>query len=161
MEIWVTPALFSNDYINISNYGDIDTHPQLFNFFQWSTNHLYDIWESWRNGHWQLWMTNMDILTGIEEKPLADKSTIVVHPNPFRDETTIDYFKDQPGSGCLTIYNSLGNKVIMLNPMKESTGKVSFTWDGKNENGIKMPAGIYFCTLKTGSKSVQQKIVIF
>ncbi len=161
LEIWVTPHLWDTGYINISNYGNADTHPQLFNFFQGDINHLYDIWESWRNGHWQLWMTNMDILTGLEKKPLPVKGSMVVHPNPFRDETTIDFFRDQPGSGCLTIYNSLGHTVVILNPSEESTGKVSFRWDGRDEIGNKMPPGIYFCILTTNSKSVQNKIVIF
>jgi len=161
MEIWVTPVLGGVGYINISNNGSTDTHPQLFNFFQGGDNHLFDIWESWRNGHWQLWMTNMDILTGTEDRSPSEKCSLAVHPNPFRDETTIDFVQDQPGEVSLTIYNSLGNKVIMLKPMKEGTGKFSVSWDGKNENGIKMPAGIYFCILTTNSKSVQNKIVIF
>lgn len=160
MEIWVNSAMYS-DYINISNYGNTDTHPQLFNFYTPGTNHVYDIWESYHNGHWQLWMTNLDIFTGIEDRSKSDIGPLVIHPNPFREETTIDFFQYQPGSVSVTVYNSLGNKVIMLKPMKEGTGKFSIKWDGKDENGIKMAAGIYFCILITNSKSVQKKIVIF
>jgi len=161
MEIWVTPVLCGVGYMNISNNGSTDTHPQLFNFFQSGDNHLLDIWESWRNGHWQLWMTTMDILSGIPQNPNPGKGFLAVHPNPFREGTTIDFLNGQPDPGPLTICNSLGNKVITLYPNNSGTGKVTYTWDGKNENGTKMPPGIYFCTMKTNSKSVQQKIVIF
>jgi hypothetical protein len=159
-EIWVSSFPWGNGYINISNYGDVDVHPQLFNFFQGGDNRLFDIWESWHNGHWQLWMTNMDILSGINQDPKPGKGYLAVHPNPFREETTIEFLNSQPDAGPLTICNALGKKVVTLDPNSSGTGKVTYTWNGKNENGLKMPSGMYFCTIKTGNHSVQQKIVI-
>jgi hypothetical protein len=161
LEIWVTPTLGYNDYINISNYGNSDTHPQLFNFFEGGDNHLFDIWESWRNGRWQLWMTTMDILTGINEKPGSGKGALVVHPNPFREEITIDFIKEEPGSVDLIIYNMVGKKVAMLRPADKQVGKISLRWNGRDENGSKLAPGVYFFTLKTKTRADQKKIVIY
>jgi hypothetical protein len=160
-EIWLNSPYTGGNHVRISNYGNTDTHPQLFNFFVPGTNHLFDIWESWHNAHWQLWMSYLDIVTGIAEGVASENGSLRVYPNPFREETTIDYYRDQPGPVSLTIYNSMGDNVITLKPVSDNADKVTFRWDGKNENGSKLQAGIYFCSLKTNSKQARQKVLIF
>jgi len=165
MEIYVNTVWIDTVYSNISQYSGTDTHPQLFNNFHQSNvgpgfdNQLFDIWESYRGGHWQLWATNLDILTG--ENTLKGPATRMMKssPNPFTNETRIEYFTEEAGLLTIDIYDLQGKKIKSLNSASDGNGKHSVTWDGKDATGAPIPAGIYLCTVKTGDTVLRCKIV--
>ena len=82
------------------------------------------------------------------------------YPNPFNPATTISY--DLPGSAVviLTIYNVLGEKVRTLICEKQTTGRKSIVWNGRDNNGKEVSSGVYFCRLEIGN-NVQSKKMIF
>jgi len=59
---------------------------------------------------------------------------------------------------ALTIYDVAGNRVIELLNEKKPAGKHHILWDGLNEQGQKVPGGIYFCHLKT-SQAGQRNVI--
>lgn len=69
------------------------------------------------------------------------------YPNPFGKSTNIPYFLPQNAHVKIAIYSLMGHKVITLFDGKQLQGKWATTWDGKNEDGILVPEGIYFCRL--------------
>jgi hypothetical protein len=163
MEVYVNSWLFDTTYIDLSLYSGIDTHPQLFNncihYGSGLDNQLFDIWESYRGGHWQLWATNMDILTG--EDALKGHATRMIKcsPNPFKDETRIEYFSGGAGLVTIDIYDLPGRNIKTLNIASEGQGMHSVTWDGKDAAGKAVPAGIYVCAVKTGDTIFRCKII--
>jgi hypothetical protein len=163
METYVNDWIYDTVYSDLSEYSGIDTHPQLFNNFHFSLsgldNQLFDIWESYRGGHWQLWASNMDILT--TENNLKGTATLVMKssPNPFTDETHIEYFAEKAGLQTIEIYDLQGKKIKNLDSDPEGIGKHSVTWDGKDDAGIPVPAGIYLCVVKTGESVLRCKII--
>ena len=163
LEIYVNNWIYDSVYSNLSENSGIDTHPQLFNNFYFSPagmdNQLFDIWESYRGGHWQLWAANMDILTGEDAMKGHSTGMIKCSPNPFKDETRIEYFSGESGRVSIDIYNLPGRKIKTLNTASEDQGMHSVTWDGKDDSGTAVPAGIYVCTLKTGDKVFYCKII--
>ena len=162
MEIYVNTVIGDTVYSNLSEYSGTDTHPQLFNNFCISPagldNQLFDIWESYRGGHWQLWTTRMDILTG-ENSLKLPAAEMRCSPNPFTDETRIEYNTGEAGSLNFGIYDLQGNKIKTLNSVSEGNGKYSVTWDGKDAAGAPVPAGIYVCSVKTGNTVSHCKII--
>lgn len=163
LEIYVNTVLYDTVYSNLSVYGGIDTHPQLFdNFHRHGSgfdNQLFDIWESYRGGHWQLWATILDILTGEDVLKGNSNRMIKCSPNPFKDETRIEYFSGKKGLVTIDIYDLPGRKIKTLNTVSEGQGMHSVTWDGKDDAGTAVPAGIYVCILKTGDKVFYCKII--
>ena len=73
-------------------------------------------------------------------------------PNPFVNTTTIIA---NTGANTLFIYDPMGRRIKGIKGSKDAFGYMHFLWDGKGENGISLPAGIYFC--KVGS--LRQKLI--
>ncbi len=162
MEIYVNTVMGDTVYSNLSGYSGIDTHPQLFNNFCISPagldNQLFDIWESYRGGHWQLWTTRMDILTG-ENNLKVPASEMRCSPNPFSGETNIEFHTGVNGPVTLDIYDLQGKKIRNLISGPLGIGKHSVKWDGKDDAGAPVPAGIYVCAVKTGNSVLRCKII--
>lgn len=162
MEVYVNTVVSGTTYTNMSEYSGIDTHPQLFNNFHVSyggwDNQLFDIWESYRGGHWQLWATKMDFLTG-EENLKNEVARLKCSPNPFTNETRIEYFTEEAGSLTIAIYDLQGKEIKTLTSASDGNGKHSVTWDGNDATGTRVPSGIYVCVVKTGDSVLRCKII--
>lgn len=74
-------------------------------------------------------------------------------PNPFATSTTIEYELTKPSSVQYTIYDYVGNKVEVIE-QKQSYGKQQISWNAKG-----LPAGIYFCILKTNEQTFTSKLI--
>ncbi len=78
---------------------------------------------------------------------------INTYPNPFISSITIEYELTFPGNISLTIYNHLGVQIEVINK-KQSQGKQQVVW-----NAERLPAGVYFCVLKTRSQIQTMKMI--
>ncbi|NOY79203.1 MAG: T9SS type A sorting domain-containing protein [Calditrichaeota bacterium] len=70
------------------------------------------------------------------------------YPNPFNGVTEIDYSIPQTGDIVLTIFNSMGEKIIVFSRKNEEAGQHCIFWNGRNKRGQRVPSGIYFIELK-------------
>ncbi|KAA3618714.1 MAG: T9SS C-terminal target domain-containing protein [Calditrichaeota bacterium] len=80
-------------------------------------------------------------------------------PNPFRDETTINFLLPEAARVSLQIFNSVGKHIITLDKNLREAGKFTVIWDGKNGNGERMAAGLYFCRLQAGNEFRIRKLL--
>ncbi len=64
-------------------------------------------------------------------------------PNPARGATRLSFDLDREGSVDLSIFSVAGERVRTLESGSRSAGPASFTWDGRDESGRPVPAGIY------------------
>lgn len=58
----------------------------------------------------------------------------------------------------LTIYNTLGKKVITLINNQFEPGSHRIKWAGKDQYGIQVPSGIYIYQMKAGTYSETKKM---
>ena len=87
------------------------------------------------------------------------------YPNPFNPETWIPYQLAKASDVTLTIYNMRGVVVRELDLGHKPAGyytdrKRSAHWDGRNDIGEKVAAGVYFSTLKAGEYTATRKMMI-
>jgi flagellar hook assembly protein FlgD len=82
------------------------------------------------------------------------------YPNPFNPSTTIDYTVEKEGFVDLLIYNTLGQKVRSLVSERKEAGTYSVRWYGRNDEGGKLPNGIYFYVLKTDDYTSSKKMIL-
>ncbi len=82
------------------------------------------------------------------------------YPNPFNTETTINYLLPAQTRVELELYNMLGQKVTTLVNAIKGPGSYSVKWDGKDEKGLHVSAGIYIMYLKTGNRSAVKKMLL-
>ncbi|MCK4328854.1 T9SS type A sorting domain-containing protein [candidate division WOR-3 bacterium] len=66
------------------------------------------------------------------------------YPNPFSSKTVISYHLPIVSMVNIKIYNILGQEVKAIINEKQKVGYHSVVWDGRDNEGIDVPSGIYF-----------------
>jgi len=100
-----------------------------------------------------------DTAVSIYEPPPADFKLYQNYPNPFVSETTIDFDIFQAGKATITIFNILGQKVKTLVDEYFLPDHHVTIWDGSNEKGEYVAAGIYICWLEVAQYSAAKRLV--
>jgi len=82
------------------------------------------------------------------------------YPNPFNSSTTLSYGISKDGLVILNIYNIKGQLVTKLvsNPQKKGAYKV--IWNGTDQTGKKVSAGLYFSRLEANGKTLTSKMLM-
>jgi len=100
--------------------------------------------------------------TGIADDPSGTPGNFRLlqnYPNPFNPSTIIGYELTSPAHITIEIYNVLGQKVnTLIHEFQNTSGHV--TWDGTNDMGQGVPAGLYIYSLKSGGKRVNRKMLL-
>ena len=68
-------------------------------------------------------------------------------PNPFNPATTIRFDLAAPAHVDLSVYNTTGQKVQSLVNRSLEAGIHTARWEGNDESGNSMPAGLYLCRI--------------
>jgi hypothetical protein len=92
------------------------------------------------------------------------------YPNPFwseatsrfagNPETVIEYQLPEAGRVSLKIYDLVGREVRTLVNEEKPAGYHRVRWDGKNEYGQVLPAGIYFVRMNAAEFTITRKITL-
>lgn len=82
-------------------------------------------------------------------------------PNPFNPSTTITYELPQASAVTLSIYDVSGRLVrILVNSAGEDVGRHQVIWDGRNDAGRPMSAGVYVYRLDAGTLRETRQMVL-
>lgn len=94
-------------------------------------------------------------LTGVsygKQDSQADQFALAQnYPNPFNPATTIDCTIPAAGFITLQVFNIRGEKIRTLLQGDANRGLQSVIWDGLDDSGHSVPAGIYLCRLSAGA----------
>ncbi len=94
----------------------------------------------------------------------SNNPSLILHqnyPNPFSNQTTISFkITENDVDINLSVYNSFGQLVKSLMNTRYKKGNYSFTWNGRDESGMKALPGIYFLKLKSERYSETMRIAI-
>jgi outer membrane protein assembly factor BamB len=82
------------------------------------------------------------------------------YPNPFNPITTLRYDLPEQVNVNIIIYDMLGRQVRTLINQTQDAGFKSVIWDGTNDFGKTVSAGIYLYTIKAGDYSQTKKMVL-
>jgi hypothetical protein len=105
---------------------------------------------------------------GIEEGQLMDSRLsmplIEVFPNPFSDKANIKYQVKEVDSRqnsvvSIKIYEATGRMIKSFNHITNSPFN-QIIWDGTDNNGTKLPQGVYFIKLQTEDKFDITKVIL-
>jgi len=77
------------------------------------------------------------------------------YPNPFNPTTTIEFSLSYPAEIQLTVYNTLGQRIMVLAGGRYSAGvhQVQF-------NGSRLTSGVFVCRLVAGKQVVTRKMIL-
>jgi len=85
------------------------------------------------------------------------------YPNPFNPTTVINYNVEAGGHVTLKVYDIMGRLVKTLVNDYKAAGNGSgynVVWDGTDNSGSHVSAGLYIYSLQTGNKSMTKKMVL-
>jgi hypothetical protein len=82
------------------------------------------------------------------------------YPNPFNPETTINFQLPVDSQVILKIYNMMGQEITTLVSGMLSAGNHSIMWNGRNNQGKKVPSGMYLYQFRAGNYNVTKKMVL-
>ncbi|MCX7785070.1 MAG: SBBP repeat-containing protein [candidate division WOR-3 bacterium] len=100
---------------------------------------------------------------GIEEKlllPTKNLLTLNAIPNPFINQTTIQYSLPQKSNVLISIYDASGTLIKHLVKEQKEAGTYSANWDGTDNHNKRVRQGIYFYVLKTDDNKMQRKMLM-
>lgn len=100
--------------------------------------------------------------TGISEEKGSILSGFVLkqnYPNPFNSFTTIQYSLHQEDKVTLILYDLKGSQIKTLINDRQIPGVKTLMWNGKNDAGKPVPAGIYLYTMASGNIITTRKLI--
>ena len=85
------------------------------------------------------------------------------YPNPFNPTTVINYNVEADGKVSLKVYDIMGRLVkTLVNDYKVAGNGSGYNvvWDGTDNSGSHVSAGLYIYSLQTGNMSMTKKMVL-
>jgi FlgD Ig-like domain len=95
---------------------------------------------------------------GVEE--VAREWTLRASPNPFRTTTTIELVLAKPSEVDVAVYDVTGARVKTLVRGAQPAGSHRVRWDGRRDDGVAMPPGLYFCRSSVDGLSSACRLVL-
>ncbi|MBZ0270302.1 T9SS type A sorting domain-containing protein [bacterium] len=150
--------LLSSDYAKL-NDGLIrgrSPYSYLDRSVQPSTTYYYKVGAvDWR-GHEVIHAT-----TSVTTAAWGDPTALSrARPSPFGHQTLIEFTLSAPAHAKLTVYDVAGRLVRVLVEEDLPDGKHEVTWNGRDDDGLRVSGGTYFVKL-TASDVTQTRKVVF
>lgn len=138
--------------------------------------YVYNDLEICEDGTYYYWLENLDMdgsntfhgPTSIEvslSHPGNPEIPIIqgissAYPNPFNPTVNLSCGNQRAGITTVEVYNLRGQKVRTLFNGARDKGNFNISWDGKDDNGSKMPSGIYMIRMNaSGTKSIRKVVM--
>jgi len=94
------------------------------------------------------------------EGAATDETDALPAPSPFRSETEIRYVLEEPAHTRLVLYSAGGRAVRMLLDAWQEAGERRAHWDGCDDAGRPVPAGVYYYALETAHGVRRGRVVL-
>ena len=82
------------------------------------------------------------------------------YPNPFSNETTIDFSIGQTSHVEIVVYDILGREVVRLKDGLLTEGTYLVKWDGRDKSGHRLSSGSYLYTFRTADGATTTRMAV-
>ena len=100
--------------------------------------------------------------TDIKEqgKVTPEELNFSVYPNPANATVQLTFEATENTEVEIELYNISGEKVRRLFRSSVSPGRYDISWDGRDDNGVACPSGVYSAVLRTSSGKTAKRVVV-
>lgn len=101
--------------------------------------------------------------TGVDPLPLLPSGALALSqnvPNPFGTSTCISLALTKADHAALTVFDPAGRRVRTLLDARIRAGVRTLRWDGTDDDGKSVPAGLYFYQIDVGEKTVSRRMLL-
>jgi hypothetical protein len=92
--------------------------------------------------------------------PVACRLSMVAVPSVFGTMTTVRFSVGSAATAPVVVFDAGGRRVRKLVNDNVRVGAGSVVWDGRDDCGRRLPAGVYMIKIDTGKESVKAKVVM-
>jgi hypothetical protein len=80
------------------------------------------------------------------------------YPNPFTEQTSIEYAVPGQTNVTLTVYDVMGRRVATLVDGPKPGGTYTASWNGRSDNGRDLASGVYLIHLQAGNQTTTHRM---
>jgi hypothetical protein len=95
-----------------------------------------------------------------EPVPPHDPAPLAANPNPFTRTTAISFQPTTGGPQSVDIYDAGGRLVRVLAVGREPSAASPVSWDGTDDSGAPLPAGVYLLRLRSNGGTRSTRLVL-
>ena len=103
------------------------------------------------------WLRIRSYTPGRDE--ILSDAAISIYPNPFQDKVSIQLTDVKSADSDIAIYNLRGQKVRKLAAVGKFQEGSALVWDGRDDSGRPLAAGIYLLKVSDGKGSYTRRLV--
>ncbi len=92
--------------------------------------------------------------------PVAPRFSLVAEPSVFNSRTTVHCSVGKAASARVLVFDAEGRRVRTLASGSADAGVRTTTWDGRGDDGTRLPPGVYLVVLEVGEMKAQTKVVM-
>ncbi len=121
---------------------------------------LTPVWTDTRNGNQDTY-GGADLATPVQDGPVvASGLQMRVAPNPSDGPVVLFAALPRDGWAQLEVYDVAGRRVRTIADRAFSRGDHQFSWNSVDQNGDRLPAGVYLARLHTSAGSVTKRVIL-
>ena len=157
-------ASYDNTSSNIHNPNN---PPQTVCFGENTTDEMFLVYFQYLNYQPGDELLDLDSLTTPpNQSPTAvfneaiGEHFLLAYPNPFDQQTNIEYYIENESEVHLQIYDINGRLVKNIVNNNLQQGRQTISWNGQNESGNDLSNGLYLIYLRAGDKISSRKILL-
>lgn len=91
--------------------------------------------------------------------PAAGVSLAAARPSPFTERTELSFTLARAGRASLAVYDVAGRRVRGLADRAFVAGAHRLTWDGRDDRGVRLEAGVYLVLLDAAGERAARRVV--
>jgi hypothetical protein len=100
-----------------------------------------------------------DVATGPRAAGAGAPPRLDARPNPFLGRLSLGIDVARGGSSRLAVYDAAGRRAAVLHDGPLATGARRFEWDGRDDAGRRLGAGVYFVRFEGAGGTAVRKVV--
>jgi len=148
---YLIAGLLSGDYVVTLSHPNFRFEP---------TNRSYRISKNEENQYYFAF-PNPNAVTGDELESTPNNYKLTQnYPNPFANQTVIEYGLKKEACVKLTVYNVLGQVVRQLVDLQQAAGHYRIQWDRMDFQGTQVPSGVYFYRIEAEDFVQIKKMIV-
>ncbi len=158
-ETWFPNSKLSQDFDPHIGYPQQDKMGDYFDMVS-DDGGAHLAWVNTINGGQDVYYSHINpSLLGVNGLTSETISDFRNFPNPFENETTIEFFSANNEKVTIEVFDLQGKKMnTLLN--EDVEGQKSIVWNGTDANGAKLETGLYFVRLQSKGSSKISKVVL-
>lgn len=156
-EIFMTDMGPYNGFENYTNSGVMNRNPKFFmGESHWLSGCWFDylVWESYRNGHWQIWSSKTIQCVGSIDENESPEPLLQLHPNPFSHQTTLTFELNTRSDVRIEAYDLQGRLMEVITQQSYDQGEHQLRWNAEG-----LPEGVYVIRMTIEGEVYTSKVV--